>query len=55
MKLYENRYLIEICDNGIDLKYCIIYKKFFNRLYLISKKIYINKLNNKLKITTFQN
>ena len=26
-----------------------------NRLYLITKKIYINKLNNKLKITTFQN
>ena len=25
-----------------------------NRLYLITKKIYINKFNNKLKITTFQ-
>ena len=25
-----------------------------NRLYLITKKIYINKLNNKLKITSFQ-
>ena len=25
-----------------------------NRLYLITKKNYINKLNNKLKITTFQ-
>ena len=31
MKLYENRYLIERCDNGSNielfLKYCIIYKK----------------------------
>ena len=25
-----------------------------NRLYLTTKKIYINKLNNKLKITSFQ-
>ena len=25
-----------------------------NRLYLTTKKIYINKFNNKLKITTFQ-
>ena len=25
-----------------------------NRLYLTTKKIYINKINNKLKITTFQ-
>ena len=25
-----------------------------NRLYLTNKKIYINKFNNKLKITTFQ-
>ena len=25
-----------------------------NRLYLITKKIYINKFNNKLKITSFQ-
>ena len=27
---------------------------FFTRLYLTTKKIYINKLNIKLKITTFQ-
>ena len=60
-----------MCNNGkiyisnieLFLKYWIIknfnfeknFLKFFNRLYLISKKIYINKLNNKLKITTFQN
>ena len=25
-----------------------------NRLYLTTKKIYTNKINNKLKITTFQ-
>ena len=25
-----------------------------NRLYLTTKKIYINKINNKLKITSFQ-
>ena len=42
MKLYKNRYFMEICDNGTNielfLKYCVIYKKIFQPLIFNKQK-----------------